>query len=154
MLIADASVSGESLSVWSCEPRLFKIPLEKIPALRRLSPEQRQRYSVSKSGSRIHWSESDLDLDLASLRALVDSAAAKRQRAEFKKEAKAYGKAIRQLREQSGLRQSEIDGIEERTIRRIEKGEVTPHSGTLDKLAAAHGMTTNQYMSRLAEKMT
>jgi DNA-binding transcriptional regulator YiaG len=45
--------------------------------------------------------------------------------------------AIKALREQCKLTQSEVAGLTERQVRRVEQGESTPRSETLRKLAAA-----------------
>lgn len=38
------------------------------------------------------------------------------------------------------------------SVRRIEQGENIPQSETLAKLAAAHGLELNEYMSELAKR--
>ena len=93
-----------------------------------------------------------MDLNIDSIRAVVDSRVAKRQRSEFKREARRYGHAIRRLREQHSLRQSDIEGVTERTMRRIELGEVTPHGATLAKLAASHGLALSEYLKAVASR--
>jgi pyrroloquinoline quinone (PQQ) biosynthesis protein C len=48
-----------------------------------------------------------------------------------------------------GLKQSEIQGLSERQVRRIEKGEGTTYEA-LRRLAAAHGMDLEPYLRELA----
>jgi len=149
-LIASARYENGVLKVWSCEPRLYRCPADKIPALAALSEEQRRRFSVSDSGSRIHWPDGDVDLDLSSLRTIVDPRFLEQRRRQFREEAARYGLAIRSLREKRGLRQEDIEGLSGRELRRLEKGETFPQGGTIAKLARAHGMSAGEYLAELA----
>jgi len=64
-----------------------------------------------------------------------------------------YGAAIRKLREQAGLSQSQIEGLTERQLRRIEQGECRATSSALAALAKALGLDTNSYMEQVAKAM-
>jgi len=149
-LIASARYENGMLKVWSCEPRLYRCPVAKIPALAALSEEQRHRLSVSESGSRLHWPDGDIDLDLSSLKTIADPRFLEQKRRQFREEAARYGSAIRTLREKHGLRQRDIEGLSARELRRLEKGETFPHGGTIAKLAMAHGMSAGEYLAKLA----
>lgn len=48
-------------------------------------------------------------------------------------------------REERGLTQSDIDGLTSRQVRRLEEGDTIPQIETLRRLAAAHGMTVDDY---------
>ncbi len=53
-----------------------------------------------------------------------------------------FGGALRRLRKQAGLRRGDFPGVSERTVARIERGEVRrPHGRTLHILAKKLGMT-------------
>jgi transcriptional regulator with XRE-family HTH domain len=64
-----------------------------------------------------------------------------------------YGQAIRSLREARGLKQSDIKGLEERTVRRIEKGETRATVNALAKLAEAHEVSLTDYLGELAKTL-
>lgn len=149
-LVASAAIEGGVLSVWSCEPRLYRCPVLEIPALAAVDPKALANLQVSPSGSRIHWPELGVDLDLEALREFTDPIARKRAESRYRADATGYGSAIHELRESAGLRQGWIAGLSEREVRRLEKGEVLPHSDTLKKLADAHGWSLTAYMARLA----
>lgn len=149
-LIASAEYEAGVLKVWSCEPRLYRCPVEKLPALAALPEQHRGRFQVSESGSRIHWPHGDVDLDLSSIRAVVDPRFQKQQRRAFREEAGRYGTAIRALREKHRLRQEDVPGLSARELRRLEKGEVFPHGRTVEKLAQAHQMPVSEYLAELA----
>jgi len=151
-LIASATVTDGVLSVWSCEPKLYQAAASEIPALTDLEPKDLANLSVSASGSRIHWAAGDIDLDMDAIREFVDPSERKAAESKYRADAVQYGVAIRKVREHSGLRQTNIPGISEREVRRLENGEVLPHSDTLKKLADAHGWSIAEYMTKLASE--
>jgi transcriptional regulator with XRE-family HTH domain len=64
-----------------------------------------------------------------------------------------YGAAIRKLREDAGISQSQVSGITQRQLRRIEKGQCRATANALHDLANAHGLEVNVYMEKLAKTM-
>jgi hypothetical protein len=152
-LIASAEIQGDTLEVWSCEPRPFRVPIASLPALGKLSQKGLRDFAVSSSGSRLHWDEGDLDLSLDAIRAAIDPEIEQRHRDEFREDAVSYGRAIRRLRDERGIRQAQIKGITDRNLRRIESGDALPRASTLRKLAAAHSMTLQEYMDALTSRM-
>jgi transcriptional regulator with XRE-family HTH domain len=87
------------------------------------------------------------------MRDAVDKAAslkAKQQTGAFNK---AYGSAIRKLRREKGLHQSDVEGLTARQMGRIESGERATLSA-LQKLAGSYGMSVNEYMDELARRLT
>ena len=149
-LVASASARCGILTVWSCEPKLYSCRASDVPALAALSPRAQANVEVAAGGSRIHWAGGDVNLDLDAIRRCADPDLRRDAEEKHRVEAAAYGHAIRQLREEHGLRQGEIPGLSEREVRRLERGEVLPHAGTLRKLAHAHGLSLDQYMDELA----
>ena len=61
-----------------------------------------------------------------------------------------FGKAIAHLRKQHKLRQSDIIGLSERQVRRIEQDEDSTKADTLKLFAMAHGMEINNYLDAVA----
>jgi hypothetical protein len=149
-LIASASIGDGVLSVWSCEPRLYRCPVKDIPPLRNLSAEGLHGFEVSESGSRIHWAEGDVDINMETIRERTDPECRRRNEAKHRQDAGRYGKAIRVLREQKGIAQKDIPGLSDRQVRRLEEGRTVPHIETLKKLAAAHEMSIDDYLKELA----
>ncbi len=152
-LIAAAELNGRVLEVWSCEPRLYRVPLEKLPALQGLSEHSLESFSVSGSGNRLHWDSGDIDINMDSIRAAVDVGVRREQRRRYREESDGYGRAIRELRLERGLKQTDLAGLPERTVRRVETGGTLPRLSTLEKLAAGHRMTTDAYLSELARRL-
>lgn len=149
-LIASASISDDKLVVWTCEPQRLEVPVQAIPALARMKPDSRPRFVVSESGSRVHWPDDDVDLTAEAIRAFADPEVRREQQAARRAEAARYAGAIRALREQHGLRQSDIPKLTERQVRRLEEGSTMPRTATLEKLARAHDMDVDTYLAALA----
>jgi hypothetical protein len=150
-LIASATIEGGMLSVWSCEPRLYQCPVSDIPALAALDEEALAAFEVSETGTRIHWPDGDIDINMDTVREHTDDEYRKKHEAESRRQAARYGKAIRTLRERHRLSQKAISGLSDRQVRRLEEGETVPHLSSLKKLAEAHGMEVNAYLGELAK---
>ena len=150
--IASVLIEGKKLVVWSCEPKLYEVPASEIPALARMNAEHLGQFELNESGSCLHWDEGDVDLNLDGIRYHIDPKVRREQDRASRKEAERYAGAIRMLREEYQLAQTDIPGLTERQVRRVEQGESTPRSGTLQKLASAHGVSLDQYLKELAKK--
>jgi hypothetical protein len=150
-LIASASVEDGKLVVWSCEPTRYDVPVSEIPALAKMSPDSLMNFEVSQSGSRIHWPDGDVDLNLDTVRERADAEIRRQHEAWHREEAARYADAIRVFREERGLKQNDL-GLSERQVRRLEAGETIPHRDTLRKLAHAHQMPVDDYLKELAKR--
>lgn len=151
-LIAHASVDGDTIRVWSCKPRLFVCHRADVRALSKISPEELSRFSISESGSRISWASVDVDLVLDDFREVCDADFAQEQKRTLAADGERYGRAIRALRKERGLKQADVSELSERQIRRIECGQHAPRLETLRKLARAHDMSLKQYLDALAAR--
>jgi hypothetical protein len=149
-LIASVEIIDGRLLVWSCKPTLYECAIKNISALQSLSPQQLARLQISESGSRIHWPQADVDLDLATIRYHTDPVYRAAEDKNSRQRALAYAKSIRKVREKHGIKQNAVRGLSERQIRRLESGAVQPHHKTLEKLAAAHSLTVDSYLGELA----
>jgi hypothetical protein len=57
----------EMMRVFFTDGRVLSVPLQWFPALRRASPEQRERYEIAGGGIGLHWPDLDEDLSVAGL---------------------------------------------------------------------------------------
>jgi len=64
---------------------------------------------------------------------------------------KSFGKTVAALREKAGLNQSEIRGLSDRQVRRIEKGTNYPSHNSLNLLATAHDRSIEEYLNAVAQ---
>jgi hypothetical protein len=60
---------------------------------------------------------------------------------------------VQSVRERAGLKTSDIPGLSEKQLRRIEKGACRLTSNASEVLATAHDLSPNEYMKVLAEVM-
>ena len=148
-LIAKASVSEDRLFVVSCALQPYEIPFDRMPALKRIHSAERANFTVDEDGSYIHWPGPDIHIDLDAIRATIDPEAAARAAVAKAVHDKGYGAAIAKLRRARVLKQSDIEGLSERQVRRIEKGEGTTYDA-LCRLAESHRMSVEKYLQAVA----
>jgi hypothetical protein len=128
----------------------LRVPLEKLPALRGHSREERKNFKIDEDGVFIHWPDLDIHLGWEQFEQAVDAGACLRAKQQSEAFNKAYGIAIRKLRKNSKLRQSDIKGLTARQVGRIERGECRATHNALSKFAKAHKMSISDYMNKLA----
>ncbi len=147
--IADATVFDDRLMVLACDLMEYEISFDSIAALKNLPPEERSNFIISSDGSFIHWPVSDVHLNMDAFMYVTDSTYREKVDKKRLTKNKNYGEVIAKLRKLYGLRQSDILGLSERQVRRIEHGgSVT--SNVLKALASAHGIELNEYLDQLA----
>jgi hypothetical protein len=151
-LIASASIEDDKLVVWNCEPRRFEVAVAQIPVLAKLDADALAKFELSASGSRLRWPDADVDINLDTIREHADPEVRREHEARARQEATRYANAIRHLREERGLKQSDIVGLTDRQVRRLEEGGTVPQIETLRRLAAAHGMAVDDYLRELAKR--
>jgi hypothetical protein len=110
---------------------------------------QRSSFEVDEDGSYVHWPGPDIHVDLDAIRAALDPKSRAKAEAAKVTRNKRYGAAVARLRAARGLKQSDIKGLSERHVRRIEKGEGAS-SDALRRLAESHGMRLDKYLREVA----
>ena len=132
---------------------IVEVPFDAHPALARIPEADRSKFIVSDDGSLITWDTDPYptDLDLSALRYAADPAFRENVDRERQLRGAAYGHGIRAFREEKGIRQSDIAGLSERQVRRIER-EGTTSENALKALAAAHKLALGDYLNELAER--
>ena len=149
-LIADATVIGDRLLVLSCAMEKLEVPFESLPALKRISIDHRSKFIIDDNGSCLYWEDADIHLVLEAFRCATDPSW-KQKFASLKSEHnQVFGKAIATLRKQYKLCQSDIIGLSDRQVRRIERGEGSTKVDTLRLFAKAHGMELDSYLDAVA----
>lgn len=150
-LIAEATVAGDRLIVVSCEPKTYEVGFDQMPALKKVQPRDRGSFELADDGSFIHWPSADIHLDLDAIRAVIDPKWRKKSERVRQTHGREYGRAIAALRREHGLTQTDIAGISERQLRRIEEsGAVSVR--TMELLARAHQMRLSDYLDAVAHQ--
>jgi Helix-turn-helix domain/Protein of unknown function (DUF2442) len=151
--VIDAYLVGERLCVRGPKHRMLHVPVSSIDAFKGQPPAVVRNFSIDPDGSFLYWPDLDVHLGWDQLLQAVDPAEmlkAKQRAADFNKR---YGEAIRRLRESRGIRQSQVDDLTERQLRRIERGESRATASAITALAKAHGLDANTYMDKLAKAL-
>lgn len=151
--ILDAWIEQGNLVVLSPSFERLIVPLAKLSKYIGEDEARIGRFHIDEDGSFLQWDHADVHLGWEQLLYLMDPAAAMaahQRSADFNRR---YGAAIRSLREHRGLNQSQIPGLTERHLRRIEHGEQAASKATLEALAAAHRLELADYLGELATRL-
>lgn len=121
-LIADASVAEGTLFVVSCSFQFYNIPFTELPALRKISPKNRNSFVIDEDGSFLHWPNDDIHIDIDTLEYHTNPEYRKKADLKRLQYNRKFGDTLKQLRKKAGLRQCDIPGLSARQVRRIENG--------------------------------
>ena len=150
--IVDAWIEGAKLVVLSPTFQRLYIPVKELERYLGNEIGRIKSIEIDEDGSYLYWSHADVHLGWEQLQGIVDPTtlvAAQRKSEQFNLK---YGAAIRAVREERGLKQSDIKGIVDRHLRRIEHGQMAATSSTLKALAESHGMSLAEYLEELANR--
>ena len=121
--------------------------------LARIKPTERNNFEIDKVGSFLHWTKQDIHIDLDDLGYTTDDKWRKKADCENLIHKKNFGKALTTLRKKHGLKQTEIAGLSDRQVKRIENGETRPTVNSLTLLAKAHKMNLGNYLEALGQQV-
>jgi len=153
-LIADASVNKDTLYVISCSLRMYSVPFNKIPALKKIDDAFRTNFIIAEDGRYIHWAKDDIHLDIETLEYHTNERYRKESDTKKLQYHRNLGAAIKAIRQDSGIQQSDIPGLSARQLRRIENGETTVTTKALGKIASGHNMTLEEYLDLIAIRIS
>ena len=142
---------GAELRVLNAALNEIAVPMERLLGVKHLRAGHLKNIEIDLGD--LHFPAPDIHLDWDALCELVDPAAALRAKQESDEFNRRYGAAIRAIRVKHGVRQSDVAGLSERQINRIEGGEQRATSKALAKLAAAHGIAIEDYLAAVADSM-
>lgn len=151
--VFDAKVEGDTLRVIAPDFRRLEVPVSKIPSFENANPAMIEEFEIDKDGSFIYWPRLDVHLGWEQLEQIVNPEAVLKARQKAQDFNIRYGDAVRRMREQAGIRYSDVAGLSEKQLRRLEKGECRLTSNAAEALAAAHGLTANEYLNSLAKAL-
>lgn len=148
--IVDAWWEGDQFVAISPSFKRVHVPLEKLRPLAKCPRAELSNFRIDEEGAFVFWPTLDVHLGWEQLVQAVSEHAHLRSRQQSEEFNKRYGEAIRKLRQQSDLRQSDIPGLTPRQVGRIERGQCRATHSALTKLGEAHRMDVNRYMAELA----
>jgi Helix-turn-helix domain len=149
--IIDAYLLGDMLFVRGPMHKMLHVPLGSIRALKEQPQIAVRNISIDPDGSFIHWPDLDVHLGWAQFLQAVDPAELRKSQQRSAGFNERYGAAIRRVREAAGIFQSQIAGLTERQVRRIETGGCRATTAAIAALARAHDLDPNAYMEKLSQ---
>lgn len=151
--ILDAYVLGDRLVVVLGDFRVAEFPVERIPGLGARPGPNLADFEIDSSGSFLHWPSLDLHLGASQLLQAVDPM----HLADVEIRRYATSKistALLTIREEAGLRQTDIEGLSERQVRRLEKEESRFTAEAAGSYASALRCSLDEFLGRLSRQVT
>ncbi len=152
-LIVDAWVEDRNLILLDPSFERLTVSFDKLKKYIGSNNTATRAFEIDEDGSFIYWPHTDTHLGWQQFMNIVDPTAtlATDQRSqEFNRR---YGAAIRAFREQSALKQTDVTGVTDRNLRRVEHGIIAASKTTLEALAKAHGLSLAAYLKELAKNV-
>jgi hypothetical protein len=149
--IVDAYIVGNTLDVVTGDFVLRSFPLDRVPGLDALGDVAAREFEIDEDGSYLHWPAGDLHMGVSQLLQAVDPM----YLAEIEIERYSNdhtGAALRSIREEKRVRQSDIRGLSERQVRRIEDGISRLRADTARKFAEAFAMPLGDLLNEVARR--
>jgi hypothetical protein len=148
--IVDAWFEASDLVLLSASFERLVIPRSKLEQFLGTNLTKQRQFEIDEDGRFLYWPHADVHLGWKQLDQLIHPTKAIGDKGKSKEFSLKYGAAIQQLRTSIGLRQKDIAGLDERQVRRIERGEQFPSTKALESLAKSHNLDVGEYMKRLA----
>jgi plasmid maintenance system antidote protein VapI len=150
--LLDAYLVEKDLFVVHGDLSVRAFPLSQLDFLSELDEEQIRAFQIHTSGSFLQWPSHDLRVGASQLLQAVDpmflaDVAIERYSAEK------MSLALRALRRESGLTQSDIPGVSDRHVRRLENEEVRLTAEAAEKYARALGTSMSEFLEKLGRKL-
>jgi hypothetical protein len=151
--ILDAKIVGNSLHVISPDFRRLDVPIAKISELSVLDRVEWSNFEIDEDGSFLYWPKQDIHLGWEQLEQIVNPEALRKAKQKNLNFNIRFGEAVKKLREQAGLKRTEISALSEKQLRRIESGESRLTANASEALAKAHHCNPDEYLKKLSDAL-
>lgn len=146
--IVDAYALADDLVLLLGDFSIRSFRAHRIAGLQR--PAKLEAFEIDEDGSFLYWPELDLHLGVPQLLQAFDPSYLADVEVERFRASAAIGAAIAALREERGLRQSDIANFSERQVRRVEQGISRLTGDAARKLASAFQMGLAEFLEYVA----
>ena len=150
--IVDAWIEGNELVLLSPAFERMRVPNSKLVRFLGDSDRQFSAFEIDEDGRFLYWPHSDTHLGWKQFEQLINPTVAIKDGKKSDQFKQRYGRAIKSLREEKGLKQAEIHGLTDRQLRRIEQGLQMVTSKALESLAKAHELDIADYMKEIGRR--
>ncbi len=151
--ILDAYFLDDSLVVVLGDMSVREFPIRRLPRVGRFEPAVLSNFVIDSAGSYLFWPDADVHMGPSQMLQAVDPmylADVEIRRYELEK----ISLALLDMRNDRRLRQTEIPGLSERHVRRLEKEEVRLTVEAATKFACAFGLMLSEFLDELSERIT
>ena len=151
--ILDAYVLRDTLVVVLGDMSAREFPISRLPRVRRFESALRCRFVIDSSGSYLHWPDRDVYMGPSQMLQAVDPMHL------FDIEIRRYeianvSQALLDMRNHRQLKQTEIPGLSERHVRRLEKEKARLTVEAATSFASAFALTLPEFLDELSERLT
>ena len=151
--ILDAYVLRDSLVMVLGDMSVRKFPIRRLPKVRQFEPAVVRRFEIDSSGSYLHWPDRDVHMGPSQMLQAVDPmylADVEIRRYEMEN----VSQALLDMRHDRELKQTEIPGLSERHVRRLETEKIRLTVEAANKFAGALELTLSEFMDELSERIS
>ena len=151
--ILDAYVLRDSLVVVLGDMSVWNFPVVRLPKVGRFEPAVVRRFAIDSAGSYLHWPDRDVHMGPSQMLQAVDPVHL--AEVEIRRyEMEVVSRALLDMRRDRQLKQTEIPGLSERHVRRLEKEEIRLTVDAASKFARALELTLSEFLDELSERIT
>ncbi len=151
--ILDAYFLEESLVVVLGDMTAREFPIGKLPKVRGFEPAALGHFVIDSAGSYLYWPDRDVHMGPSQMLQAVDPMHLSNvEIRRYKMESMSV--ILLAMRNGRKLKQTEIPGLSERHVRRLENEEVRLTVDAATKFASAFGLTLSEFLDELSERIT
>ena len=151
--ILDAYVLEDSLVVVLGDMSVRELPIRRLPGVGRLEREEFGDFEIDSAGSYLYWPCRDVHMGPSQMLQAVDPkylAEVEIRRYEMER----VSLALHDMRNDRQLKQTEIPGLSERHVRRLEKERARLTVEAAARFAGAFGLTVSEFLDELSGRIT
>ena len=151
--ILDAYVLEDSLVVVLGDMSAREFLIRRLPQVRRFEPAVLNHFEIDSAGSYLYWPDRDVHMGPSQMLQAVDPmhlSDVEIRRYEMEK----VSLALLDMRTDRHLKQTEIMGLSERHVRRLENEEARLTVEAATRFAGAFGLTLPGFLDELSERIT
>ena len=151
--ILDAYVLEDSLVALLGDMSVREFPIGRLPRVGKIERGEFGRFEIDSAGSYLYWPCPDVHMGPSQLLQAVDPVfLAEVEIGRYEMEN--VSQALEDMRRDRRLKQTEIVGLSERHVRRLEKEEVRLTVEAATRFAGAFGLTMSGFLDELSERIT
>ena len=151
--ILDAYVLAKSLVVVLGDMSARKFPISKLPKVRGFEPAVLGHFVIDSAGSYLYWPDQNVHMGPSQMLQAVDPmylSDVEIRRYEMER----VSLALLDMRKDRQLKQTEIPGLSDRHVRRLEKKEVRLTVDAATKFASVFRLTLSEFLDELSDRIS